>query len=468
MTPYLLVDFGTSSTKAVLVDLETGIFHHLKRYGALSRLPGPTYQHETRLVSIRDRFEEICQYYRSELAVRLAGIVICSEMHGFALADESGEPATEYIGWLDERSAYAVGAGGPAPYSEMSQGIEENFRSVTGMRARPGFAIFNLVHLARSRPLPNGLRVLSLPCWLSMSSGDSRHKIHNSMLAGMGLYDISKRSASSDMQSLLEELGGRRYLLNDLATEHEVSGYWHHAGETIPIYTGVGDHQCALLGAGNRPNESISLNLGTGSQISVVASKARHPDLEVRPFFGADQLKTITHIPGGRALAEYIGFLEEVAGAGKGAGGPVDYWAMLADIDEDQLRQASLSFDLAILRGARGFAGGGAIGNISAGELTLANYLRSLVNSFLQQYVEVVDLFDPTCEIGHCILSGGVARKLPHLKDLVRSRLRREVLPATAIDESLLGLRNIALMADGRADHYLEAMATFGRTCSTA
>ena len=92
------------------------------------------------------------------------------------------------------------------------------------------------------------------------------------MLAGMGFYDIHSRSESAVMQSMLQELGGRHFRLNDLGNENEISGYWHHAGEKVPIYTGVGDHQCALLGAGNRPNQSISLNLGTGSQVSVVAS----------------------------------------------------------------------------------------------------------------------------------------------------------------------------------------------------
>ncbi len=465
MTPYLLVDFGTSSTKSVWVDLDTGVFHRLERYGALPKVNGPAFQHETRLVSIRDRFEEICRHYRAELQIRIAGIVLCSEMHGFALVDETGEPATEYIGWLDERSAHP--AGGSTPYSDLSPSMVEEFKITTGMRPRPGFAILNLIHLARSRSLPNGLRVLSLPCWLSRSSGDSRQKVHSSMLAGMGFYDIHSRSQSAVMQSMLQELGGPHIRLNDLGNENEISGYWHHAGEKVPIYTGVGDHQCALLGAGNRPNESISLNLGTGSQVSVVASHACDPELETRPFFGPDQLKTITHIPGGRALAEYVGFLEEVTLSGEGAN-QADYWAMLAEMDEDQLKQASLTFDLAILRGARGFAGGGAIGTIGAGELTLDNYLRSLLNSFIQQYVEVVEQFDHAREIERCILSGGVARNLPHLAAIVRNRVRREVLPATPVDESLLGLRSIALMADGRASCYLDAMAAFGRNCSLA
>ena len=463
MTPYLLVDFGTSSTKSVLVDLDTGVFHHLRRYGSLPKVNGPAFQHETRLISIRDRFEEICRHYRSKLEIQIAGIALCSEMHGFALTDETGEPATEYIGWLDERSAHPVNRS--SPYSDMSPSMVEEFETTTGMRPRPGFAILNLVHLARSRPLPNGLRVLSLPCWLSMTSGDSRQKVHASMLAGMGFYDIQSRSESAVMQSMMQELGGGQFRLNDLGNEAEISGYWHHGGEKIPIYTGVGDHQCALLGAGNRPNETISLNLGTGSQVSVVASHACDSELETRPFFGPDQLKTITHIPGGRALAEYVGFLEEVALAGKGTA-QADYWAMLAEIDEDQLAQASLTFDLAILKGARGFSGGGAIGAIGAGELTLDNYLCSLLNSFIQQYVEVVERFDSACKIERCILSGGVARNLPHLAAIVRNRLRREVLQATAVDESLLGLRSIALLADGRADAYMEAMATFGRDCS--
>ena len=465
MTPYLLIDFGTTSTKSAVVDLDTGLFHHLERRGTLPTIEGPPHQHETSLSAIRDRFLEISTHYRSALQQSFLGIVLCSEMHGFAVVDERDDPVTNYIGWLDERSAHADSES--TTFSAFTARMGANFKSITGMRPRPGFAMLNIIDLCRSDVLPSRFRVLSLPCWLSMASGDSRYRVHNSMLAGMGFYDIRSRTESEAMHTLVEEMGGRSVLLNELGREHEVAGFWHFCGEKIPIYIGVGDHQCALLGAGNKPAKTLSLNLGTGSQVSVIASDARNPEIETRPFFGTDQLKTITHIPAGRVLAEFIGFLEEVASAAseKNQG---DYWNMLAHIDESNLELASLEFDLGIMKGTRRYAGGGSIRRIGPSELTLENFLRSLLHSFASQYVEVAHMFDPDYSIRTCILSGGVARNLPNFKGIMQHRLQRDVLPATPVDESLLGLRTIALIADGRTRDYLEAMGIFGRTCELA
>ena len=52
--------------------------------------------------------------------------------------------------------------------------------------------------------------------------------------------------------------------------------------------------------------------------------------------------------------------------------------------------------------------------------------------------------------------------------DLLAQRTGYELSPATALDESLLGLRTIALVADGRAETSRDAQAVFGRDCHIA
>ena len=95
----------------------------------------PPLQHETSQAAIRGRFEEICLHYRSDLEIRPAGIMLCSEMRGFCLVDERGVPVTEYMGWLDERSSWVVWrAWRPATQETRRSGaVREGFRFLNGM-----------------------------------------------------------------------------------------------------------------------------------------------------------------------------------------------------------------------------------------------------------------------------------------------------------------------------------------------
>lgn len=63
----------------------------------------------------------------------------------------------------------------------------------------------------------------------------------------------------------------------------------------IPIYLPVGDHQCSLLGAGLQ-NHELSVNLGTGGQISILGGTDR-------PYFDGRGLTCHVRLPAGRALA---------------------------------------------------------------------------------------------------------------------------------------------------------------------
>jgi sugar (pentulose or hexulose) kinase len=242
-----------------------------------------------------------------------------------------------------------------------------------------------------------------------------------------------------------------------------VSGYWHHGERRVPIYAGVGDHQCSVLGACNTPRETISLNLGTGSQVAMIDAELIRDEFELRPYFDGRFLPAITRIPAGRALAQFLGFLDQAAGASSGG---TNFWALFNELDEDALRAASLDFDLAIFGSAWRYHGGGHIAGILDGSLTLQNYLASLMKSWVRQYVEAIALFDPERRAARCVLSGGLARRLPLLHRILAHLTGYETWPACMIDESLLGLRTVALVAAQRAESCLAAQAIFGRECT--
>ena len=212
------------------------------------------------------------------------------------------------------------------------------------------------------------------------------------------------------------------------------------------------------------PAESISINIGTGSQVATIDPDSVPDGVELRPYFDSSTLAAVTRIPGGRALASFMDFLEDVCLA---AGvRDVDFWGLLQEIDERDILNATLRFDLGVFPSAWNYQRGGSISNIHEGYLTLNNYLASLLKSLGEQYLTVAELFDPEHRMRRCILSGGVARRVPMLYRVISNLSGYETLPACEIDESLIGLRTIALVSAKQASSCLHAQEIYGRDCS--
>ena len=456
---YLGIDFGTTSTKSALIDVETGALSRVRHHPAIPESSGRPGRCETPLEAIRDRFLDLCAAYAGELATPLAGIVTCSEMHGFALVDDAGRPRSPYVGWKDERSREPIA--GVDSVTLVTRALGDRFRAITGMRPRPGLPLMNLVHLLREAALPDGLHVVSLPDWLARAGGEATGLGHPTMLAGMALYDLETGRAADELLALVRDLTGRSVRLAAPAEAGAVAGTWRHDGRRIPMHVGAGDHQTALLGAGVTDGDSLSLNLGTGSQLAVLDRPPGDPAVERRPYFDGGMLHAITHIPGGRALATFVGFLEAAARA---AGAPApDFWAELAGLGADDLAAATLDVDLAVFQGAWDYADGGRLGRIEDGTLTVRNYLASVLKAFVAQYARLVPRLDPKRRASRIVLSGGVARRLPALATLLGAATGYAVTPPIALDESLLGLRALALVAADRAPTAGAAQALFDR-----
>ncbi len=307
---------------------------------------------------------------------------------------------------------------------------------------------------------------MALPEWLALCSGDSTHVAHDTMQHCLAFYDVRAGATSDDLTAFVADLTGVRCAFNPIAPTGTVSGYWHTGERRIPIYVGVGDHQCSVLGACNVPRQTISLNMGTGSQVAVIDGVSGRPEetgveFELRPYFDDRLLPVVTRIPAGRALANFVGLLEEAARSAAAEG---DFWGLLAGLTEADLAQGTLDFDLAVFGSAWNYRGGGRIGGIADGAFTLKNYLASLFKCWVAQYPDVIRLFDPRHEAVRCVLSGGLPRRLPLLAGVLAATSGYDVWPACDIDESLLGLRTIALVSAGRAASCLEGQAVYGRT----
>ena len=134
-----------------------------------------------------------------------------------------------------------------------------------------------------------------------------------------------------------------------------------------------------------------------------------------------------------------------------------DIWLDLSSITAAEISKSNLIFQLGIFPGSRGYTNGGSIEHIKEGEFNKTNYLSSLLRSFAEQYIEIFEYFEPETSKKKLIFSGGIARRLPSFVEFIKERTNYLVVGANDVDESLMGLRLVALLATGRTNDLISA-----------
>lgn len=423
---YLLIDFGASRIKsALLVD---GKISDVQSHDSIEPCVLEDKKFEVDILKIKEKFLNIAKNYYDK--VKFEGIFICSEMHGFALLNEKNEPISNYISWKDERCTNKIDD--VSSLDLLKTKLGKTFFEKTGMNPRACYPIFNLFHMIRENKIKKA-KIVSLPEWLCCCSDNSLNVAHCTMSAGLGFYNIISNTFDEE---LIKAVAGENVELsfNKPSQKVEIGGYLTLDEMNIPIYTGVGDHQCAVLGAGNDEN-SISVNLGTGSQVAMI--NLDNKICEKRPYFNEETLSVITHIPSGRALNQYVGFLENI-------NPDKNFWQELDKISLEEIKNSTLEFDLAIFTSAWGYTNGGSIKGISEKDFDLTNYLASLLKSYILQYKKAIEFLKPSSKFDKIILSGGVANKLPIIKDYLKEIMEYNVvLSGNKFDETFVGLKKL-------------------------
>ncbi|SFB85275.1 FGGY family of carbohydrate kinases, N-terminal domain [Brevinema andersonii] len=327
--PYLFIDFGASRIKTAI--FTNGQYIQIQNFTPVAKELRASHYYEISLQKIQDLFQEILNTYHN---FSIKKFFICSEMHGFALCDCNNNFLTNYISWQDNRAADVVG--NISTY-EWARKRLPTFREKTGMNIKNGLPAINLLHLLRTQDLPKKIKIISLPEIIIGS------KIHNTLLAGLGIWDIYQNQPYEEFFRLCNELG-YEITTNMPTSAIEIVGSIHN----ISIYTPVGDNQCALLGSGVKKNDVI-FNLGTGSQVAQISELDPYASIEQRPYFNNENLSIITHIPSGRVLNQFIGFIQECINIGNSY---KNAWDLFQTLNLGSLETATLDINLAIFEGA--------------------------------------------------------------------------------------------------------------------
>lgn len=188
----------------------------------------------------------------------------------------------------------------------------------------------------------------------------------------------------------------------------------------VPIYIPVGDHQCSLLGAGLQ-NHELSVNLGTGGQISILGGTDR-------PYFDGRGLTCHVRLPAGRALSSLQKLLNRS-------------WLEL-ESEAEKITCEQIRCHLALYPGPCGSFGW--FRNLTEAEMTPGHFYRSALESIARN-VENCTIGMPRFDAVR--LSGGMFARSELLRTLVAARFpgkRIEWNKERAGREALYGLMELA------------------------
>lgn len=378
-------------------------------------------------------------------------LCIANEMHGFLLAYEDGSAYTDYISWQKEYGGRKKDKRAP-----VEQLAGEDFRLDilhTGMALRAGLPSCNLLYLAENGFLDTDapLYFYTLGDYLIRALSGRQPVCHKTNAAATGLYDMLQ---SDWNRRLIRHISGEKVIFPAIG-EEEI--YFKLGDICIHCPPAIGDQQAALLGSGFFGQNELSFNLGTGSQVSSLVKETQLKETmfsgqyQIRPYFHGMYLKTIPHLPAGRALNVYIRFFKDTLELFGMEVSEDEIWETLL-AEECKGLASKLDCDMSFFENPVTDRTSGAITNIGEYSLTAANLMHSAFESLVKNYLWAADILEPDRRrIEKIIFSGGVARKIERIRSGIIAGYRQGVAYRVAEDETLFGLyRYGEILSDGK------------------
>jgi xylulokinase len=422
MRHFLGIDIGSSFLKSAVMNIDGGELIRTVRVPFPAFLPGLPAQH--REVDPRAIMAAVHELVGSMLEPGCAGVVLCGQMHGFILVGGRGEAMSNYISWLDQRVA-------PAEFDEMSALVTEEERQDLGNEFRPSIALSQLYWLRKHDELPAETATpVSIADYVAGRLCDAPPLMDPTQAAAFGALRLG---TGEWHREVIGKLGLDNVRWPEVHPSGSRVGCWQGA----PCFASVGDQQCALAGALLEESE-LSINIGTGSQVAMISHQAEPFPYQTRPYFGGRFLRTITHIPAGRALSALIGLLTEL-----GAAPEEGVWDRMARaveaVPETDLRAAITFFPGPC--GSSGF-----LENLHEGNLTAGHVFRAVFASMARNYDGCARRIDAASAARRIVFSGGVARQFGVIRDLTSEALALPYRLSPHAEDTLHGLMVLAKM----------------------
>lgn len=299
------IDLGTTTVSVVMMDGESGAIlgsRTVAHHGFLDgHIPEAKIQDPQRMVDVvKTAAAELEREFGAPEAIGLTG-----QMHGMLYVDARGEAVSPLYIWQDGCGNLAMDSG--ETYA--------SYLRQTGGAASAGFGLTTHFYLQKNGMIPaNAVKMVTICDYVGMKLCEScKAVIAKDMAASWGCFDLRERRF---LVEEMEALGVDTSFLPELMEEHGIMG---HTPEGIPVIVSLGDNQASVLGSVSDLCDTVLINIGTGSQVSM-GTEHYHDvsgSIELRPCVEGTSLLVGSGLCGGRAYAMLEQFYREITGSGE-------------------------------------------------------------------------------------------------------------------------------------------------------
>ncbi len=275
------IDVGTTTISAVVLDVlnekQLESFNMDNTSDIASEDPDERTQDPKKIMQIvRALIKKIYDKYSRVISLGFTG-----QMHGILYVDKEGNSVSPLYTWQDQR--------GEKFLCEM--------KTATGYHLASGYGFVTHYYNLKKGLVPkDAYTFCSIMDYIVMQLGGLKKPlVHPSVAASFGLFDIKAKAFDKVALSNL----GIDIALPDIVGDSVIAKY----GKT-QITPAIGDNQASVFGSVKDEENSVLVNYGTGSQVSVITDMTSvESPLEVRPYIGGRNIVCGCGLCGGYSYA---------------------------------------------------------------------------------------------------------------------------------------------------------------------
>lgn len=406
------IDLGTTSICAVVINTDSGKVLRSETVNSNAFITTPDEWEKVQNVSliINKAVSMVDSFIDEETVV----IGITGQMHGIVYYDKDGKAVSNLYTWQDGR--------GNLPYKDTTYarhlGGASGYGNVTDFYNRENGLVPE-----------DAVGYCTIHDYLAMTLSDRKTPlIHTSDAASFGCFDIENNTFSYDFTG-------------------DITGGFDTVGEYkgIPVSVAIGDNQASVLSS-LADDDSILINVGTGSQISLISPKPVFSEnIESRPFFDGKFLVVGAALCGGRAYSLLKDFYQNVfltAGIKD-----VDVYSVMDKML--QTADGSLTVDTRFDGTRADPSVCGSITGITTGNFTPADLTKGVLDGMAN---ELFDMYkNMNIRKKGIVGSGNGIRKNPHLISAAESVFSGRMNIPAHLEEAAFGAAMYGLVSCGKS-----------------
>ncbi len=416
------IDVGTTTVSGIVLDSQRKKVLQIYNVANDSKIPsdvlGESIQSPNRILEIVWKFlNDILEKYP------VTSIGVTGQMHGILLISPEAEALSPLYTWQDMQASL----GEDSTCDKITQS--------TGYRVPAGYGLATLYHLILNNKVPKKpYFVGTIMDYITMKlTGIQRPVMHITNAASWGFFDPCCNNFDTES---LEKLGICEEILPSVTADKTVVGEF----QKIPVAVAIGDNQAAFMGSASDAKQSVLVNIGTGSQVSLLSKESPLEEtllIEARPFDGEQFLYSGSCLCGGRSYALLEKFFRQFAV--KCGLEDKSYYDVLNSLAEDGIKNKKVAEIFATFAGTRENPNlRGKITNIGEDNFTpeafSAGMLYGMANELFSLYQKM-----PNKQVTKLIASGNGVRKNPVLRQVLEDVFEMKLVIPEHTEEAAFG-----------------------------